>query len=134
MSNTPKMFFAAATFFALCGMIWGIQMSATHDHTLSPAHGHLNLIGFVMMAIFGAYYAMTPKAGHSRTATIHFILNIVTVLVMTPGIVLAIQGQTEVLAKVGSILAVLSILLFAFAVMKYGAGGAAADPNADNSQ
>ena len=133
MSNTPKMFFAAATFFALCGMIWGIQMSATHDHTLSPAHGHLNLIGFVMMAIFGAYYAITPKAGHSRTATIHFILNIVTVLVMTPGIVLAIQGQTEVLAKVGSILAVLSILLFGFAVLKYGAGGAVADPSADNS-
>lgn len=32
MKNLPKIFFAAAVLFALCGMIWGIQMSATHDH------------------------------------------------------------------------------------------------------
>ncbi|MGA9411119.1 MAG: hypothetical protein WBV78_11835 [Roseobacter sp.] len=70
MTNTRKMFFAAAALFALCGMVWGIQMSATNDHSLSPAHGHLNLIGFVMMSVFGAYYALTPLAGRSRTAKV----------------------------------------------------------------
>ena len=122
MKNLPKLFFAAAALFALCGMIWGIQMSATHDHTLSPAHGHLNLIGFVMMAVFGTYYALTPEAGRSRTAGIHFLLNTATVLILTPGIALAISGQTEVLAQIGSVLAVLSMVMFAFVVFKYGVG------------
>ena len=126
MRNTPKLFFAAAALFALGGMIWGIQMSATHDHTLSPAHGHLNLIGFVMMAVFGGYYAITPRAGASRTARVHFLLNTATVLVLTPGIALAIGGQTEVLAQIGSVLAVLSMAMFGFAVLRYGVGAAPA--------
>lgn len=127
MRNTPKLFFAAAALFALAGMVWGIQMSATHDHTLSPAHGHLNLIGFVMMSVFGAYYAITPTAGVSRTARIHFLLTTVTVLVMTPGIALAISEQTAVLAQIGSVLALLSMALFGFAVLRYGVGSAQAD-------
>ncbi len=55
MRGTASLFFATGAVCALAGMAWGIQMSATHDHTLSPAHGHLNLIGFVAMSIFGAY-------------------------------------------------------------------------------
>ena len=113
MKNLPAWFFAAAATFALIGMIWGIQMSASHDHTLSPAHGHLNLIGFVAMSIFGAYYAITPKAAASRLAILHFGLTTATVLVLTPGIVLAITEGGETLAQVGSILAVLSMALFA---------------------
>lgn len=124
MNNLPKMFFAAAVLFALCGMIWGIQMSATHNHTLSPAHGHLNLIGFVMMSIFGTYYALTPHAGRSRIAGYHFLLNTATVLVLTPGIALAISGRAEVLAQIGSVLAVLSMALFGFVVLRYGVGHA----------
>ena len=50
MRSIPTWFFATGAVFALAGMVWGIQMSASHDHTLSPAHGHLNLIGFVMSA------------------------------------------------------------------------------------
>jgi hypothetical protein len=127
MKNTPKTFFATAALFALCGMVWGIQMSATHDHSLSPAHGHLNLIGFVMMSVFGAYYALTPDAGSSRIAGIHFVLHLATVVVLTPGIVLAITGRTEVLAQIGSVLAVLTMTLFGFVVLRYGVGGVSKD-------
>jgi hypothetical protein len=133
MKNTPKMFFSAAALFALCGMVWGIQMSATHDHSLSPAHGHLNLIGFVMMSVFGTYYALTPHAGRSRTAGFHFMLNTATVLVLTPGIALAISGQTEVFAQIGSVFAVLSMALFGFVVLRYGVGHASIEAGSDNS-
>ena len=72
MKPIAKRFFVGAGIFALVGMVWGIQMSASHDHTLSPAHGHLNLIGFVAMSIFGTYYALTPQAAAGRLADIHF--------------------------------------------------------------
>jgi hypothetical protein len=103
-------------------MIWGIQMSATHNHLLSPAHGHLNLIGFVTMSIFGTYYALTPKAAEGRLALLHFGLTTGTVLILTPGIALAIIGQSEFLAQIGSVLAVLSMALFVFVVMRNGVG------------
>jgi hypothetical protein len=127
------MFFVTAALCALCGMLWGIQMSATHDHTLSPAHGHLNLIGFVMMSVFGTYYALTPVAGGSRIAKMHFALSAATVLVLTPGIALAISGKTEVLAQIGSVLAVLSMAFFGFAILKFGVGHAShrASPHSD---
>ncbi|WP_435988317.1 hypothetical protein [Sulfitobacter sp. SH24] len=122
MKQIATRFFAAAAVFALIGMIWGIQMSASHDHTLSPAHGHLNLIGFVAMSIFGAYYALTPRAAGSQIANFHFGLTVATVIVLTPGIVMAITGQGEILAQIGSALAVLSMALFGFIVLRHGVG------------
>ncbi|MFC6636335.1 hypothetical protein GV827_09445 [Sulfitobacter sp. JBTF-M27] len=130
MKSIPTLFFATAAFFALCGMIWGIQMSASHDHTLSPAHGHLNLIGFVAMSVFGTYYALTPRAADSRLAMAHYLVVTATVLILTPGIVMAITGQGEVLAQLGSILVVLSMLVFGFMVLRHGAGvSAIAEPS-----
>ena len=120
MRNLPNMFFAAGAVFALIGMAWGILMSATQDHTLSPAHGHLNLIGFVAMSVFGAYYALFPDAAASRLAKLHFWTSIVAVVVIVPGIVMAINGDGEALAKIGSVLAILSMGLFAFVVLRNG--------------
>ena len=129
MKSIPTMFFATAGIFALIGMLWGIQMSASQDHSMAPAHGHLNLIGFVAMAIFGAYYALSPTAAASRLAKVHFLLMTLAVLVIVPGIVLAIAEEQEVLAKIGSVLAVLGMALFVFMVLRHGvsAGGESRD-------
>ena len=122
MRNLPTLFFATAAIFALLGMVWGIHMSASHDHTLSPAHGHLNLIGFVAMAVFGTYYALSPAAVRSPLAKLHYVATVVTVLALIPGIVLAITDRGEGLARTGSILAVLTMALFAFIVLRHGVG------------
>lgn len=127
MIRIPTLFYVTAAIFALGGMLWGIQMSATHDHSLSPAHGHLNLIGFVAMAVFGTYYALTPHAAASSLAKIHYALSVVTVLVFVPGIVLAITGQTEILAKLGSVLALAAMAVFAYVVVRNGVGEARPD-------
>jgi peptidoglycan/LPS O-acetylase OafA/YrhL len=118
MQPIPRLYFITAAVFALLGMIWGIVMSATMDHTLSPAHGHLNLIGFVMIAVFGTYYALVPKATEGRLAVIHYGLTVLTVIVMVPGIVLAINEDGEILAKLGSVLAVLTMLIFLYVVVR----------------
>ena len=132
MKKLPTWFFATAAIFALCGMIWGTQMSASHDHTLSPAHGHLNLIGFVSMSIFGTYYALTPMAAESRLAVVHFGLGFVTVVVLTQGIALAIADQSEALAQIGSVLAVISMALFAFVILRHGVGSTESHPFQDH--
>ena len=122
MNSIPKLFFATGALFALLGMIWGIQMSATDDHTLSPAHGHLNLIGFVVMSIFGIYYALTPQAAQSKLAWIQYGLVTLTVLMMAPGIVLAITANEATLAKVSSVMAVVAMAIYGYTILKFGVG------------
>ncbi|MEP0940312.1 MAG: hypothetical protein ABJH63_20485 [Rhizobiaceae bacterium] len=122
MRSIPAWFLTTAAIFALFGMAWGIQMSASQDHTLAPAHGHLNLIGFVTMSIFAFYYALTPSAAARGLARIHYLITTLAVLILTPGIVLAISGEQEFLAKIGSVLAVLSMALFVYTVLRDGVG------------
>ena len=45
-------------------------------------------IGFVAMSIFTTYYALTPRVAEARLATLHYILTTLTVIILTPGIVL----------------------------------------------
>ncbi len=125
MRNLPTLFFATAAVFALCGMIWGTQMSARHDHTLSPAHGHLNLIGFVAMSVFGTYYTLTPSAQETRLAVLHYVFITATVLVLIPGIVLAITDRGETITQIGSILAVIFMAPFVFVVLRHRVGNIA---------
>ncbi len=112
MNKTASAFFAVGAAFALIGMAWGIQMSASGDHSLSPAHGHLNLIGFVASSVYGAFYALNPNAASSGLAKIHLGSAIVGVLLIVLGIVMAITQQGETFAKIGSIVVLLSMLIF----------------------
>lgn len=112
MNSVATRFYMAAAIFALIGMGWGIHMSASGDHSLSPAHAHLNLIGFVVMAVYGTYYALSAGAAASKLATVHFAMAILSVITIVPGIVRAITEQGEGLAKIGSILTILTMLLF----------------------
>lgn len=117
MHGIAYKFIATAAVAALIGMAWGIQMAATGDHTLSPAHGHLNLIGFVTMGLFGIYYHLVPDAAETRLARVHFWLTLAAVIILVPGIALAITGTTEAVAPIGSILAIASMAIFAFVVV-----------------
>jgi len=118
MTALPRLFFATAAIFALTGMAWGIHMSATTDHTYAPAHGHLNLLGFVMLSVFGTYYALVPAAATSMLAKIHYAMSVLTVVTMAPGIVMAINGTDENLAKASSVLAVLTMLVFLVTILR----------------
>jgi len=120
MNSIATRFYATSAIFALAGMTWGIQMSASGDHTLSPAHGHLNLIGFVAMAVFGTFYALSPRAAASRLANIHYFLTVAAVLVIVPGIAMAIKGNGEALAKTGSVLTLATMALFAYVILRNG--------------
>ena len=40
MKRLPSYFIAAATVFALLGMLFGMYMAASDDHLLAAAHAH----------------------------------------------------------------------------------------------
>ncbi|TPP11389.1 hypothetical protein [Rhizobium glycinendophyticum] len=103
----------SAAVYALAGMAFGIVMAASHDHTLMTAHAHLNLLGWVSMAIYGLYYHAVPRAAETRLAKIHIGVATFGLWIMIPGIAMAVLGMTEGPAIVGSILTILGMLLFA---------------------
>lgn len=118
MNTLAKICWISSPIYLLCGMAFGIWMSATGDHSLAPAHAHLNLIGGVLMAIFGIFYTIMPSMANTTIAKVQVGLTHLTVWAMFPGIILAIQGRGETLAKIGAILAVVTIALFVYQVAR----------------
>ncbi|UWQ20646.1 hypothetical protein [Jannaschia sp. W003] len=117
--------FAFFGFGALCvtgGMLWGIAMAATGDHAAAGAHAHLNLVGWVTMGLFGLYYALTPPAAASRLAWVHFAFAASGVILLVPGIFMAVTGRSEGLAIAGSFVTLASMLLFLFVLARHGFG------------
>lgn len=112
MRGVALWFFTSAVVYVTLGMMFGIWMSASHDHGLASAHAHLNLVGWVTMALFGVYYHLVPAAAEGRLAVLHFALATIGLWLLVPGIVLAIQRTTEILAVLGSFATLASMGLF----------------------
>lgn len=52
----PIFCFGTAALAALAGMSLGIFMGIRQDFTLAPVHAHINLLGWVTMALYGLYH------------------------------------------------------------------------------
>jgi len=118
MRGVAFWFFASGVIYVTLGMFFGIWMSAAHDHTLAGAHAHLNLVGWVTMALFGVYYHLVPGAAQGTLPKVHFLLATVGVWFMVPGIALAILGETQMPVIIGSFATVGSMLIFLYIVLK----------------
>lgn len=115
-------FFIIGVLCVTIGMFWGIQMSISEDHSLAGAHAHLNLVGWVSMGLFGLYYTLTPSAAASGLAKIHLLIATAGVVVMVPGIVIALKQGGHGMAAAGSLLTAASMVVFLFTVFRNGVG------------
>jgi hypothetical protein len=103
-----------------CGMLAGIVMGIQQNFVLAPAHAHLNLVGGVLLFLFGLYYRLVPAAGHSGLARIQGWLHIVGGLLFPAGVALVLlYGDAYIAAPVvGSLIVTLATLLFAIVVFR----------------
>jgi hypothetical protein len=104
----------------LTGMLGGIVMGIQHNFTLGPAHAHLNLIGGVMLFLFGLYYRVIPAAGATVLARLQGWLHITGAVLFPVGIALSIsQGPAYMpVAVVGSLVVTAAVVLFGFIVIR----------------
>src|ERR1700742_981362 len=104
----------------LIGMLAGVAMGMQEDFALQPAHAHLNLVGGVLLFLFGLYYRLIPAAGASRLAKIQGWLHIIGGIVFPVGVaVVILKGDAFVaLPIVGSLIVVVAIALFAVIVFQ----------------
>lgn len=118
MRGIALWFLVSAIIYVLAGMSFGIWMAANQDFQLAPVHGHLNLLGWVTMALFAFYYHQVPKAAESSLAKVHFAVATVSIWLMVPGIAMALTGRGETLAKIGSVGGIITMLIFLTVVLR----------------
>jgi len=104
----------------LIGMLAGIAMGIQQDFTLAPAHAHLNLVGGVLLFLFGLYYRLVPAAGNSVLAKVQGWLHIVGAILFPAGVAIVVLKGTSFIAApvVGSLIAVAAVALFAVVVFR----------------
>jgi hypothetical protein len=109
-----------STVLLVLGMIAGIVMGMREDFLLVPAHAHLNLVGGVLLFLFGLYYRLVPTAGTTMLAKIQGWLHIVGSVVFPAGIALVlVNGPAWVAAPIiGSLIVLLAVVLFAVIVFR----------------
>ncbi len=104
----------------LVGMVAGIAMGITQDFTLAPAHAHFNLVGGVLLFLFGLYYRLVPAAGTSALAKWQGWLHIVGAILFPAGVALVLlKGESLVAAPIiGSLIVTAAVALFAVIVFR----------------
>ena len=112
--------FRAAMLLVLAGMVWGLQMAITDDHSAFPAHAHLNLIGFVALFLFGIFYRLNPTVEANRLAIPQVLIWIVSTVVMAIGVGLVHTGHPagDPIAAVGSFAVFADAILFTWLVFQ----------------
>jgi hypothetical protein len=123
--------FKAAVLFVIAGMIWGMQMAISDNHSTYPAHAHLNLLGWVSLFLIGIYYRLHPALEHSKAAMVQIWVWIAGTIIQAIGVGMITTGRpsAEPVAASGSILVIASVLIFAWLVFRAEANtGAVAQP------
>lgn len=112
--------FCSAVCLGLVGMTIGIIMAASGDHSVFPAHAHLNLLGWVSLFLIGIFYRIHPSLDTSRVALIQVGIWICGTIVLTCGVAAIFLGRPdlEFIAIAGSLTVLGDMLLFAYLVFR----------------
>jgi hypothetical protein len=104
----------------LLGMLAGIAMGITQNFMLAPAHAHLNLVGGVLLFLFGLYYRLVPAAGTTALAKLQGWLHIAGGILFPAGVALVLlKGPSVEAAPIaGSLIVVTAMVLFAVVVFR----------------
>jgi hypothetical protein len=121
MPRVSAAFFALGAVCVFMGMLWGMHMGETEDFTMMPAHAHLNLLGWVTMALYGTFYALTHASLKPKLAWANFALAAIGVAVMIPALALYLPARDAKYIPgilVGELATVLSLLVFGVSVYR----------------
>jgi hypothetical protein len=102
------------------GMIWGIEMGIRQNFAMAPAHAHFNLVGGVLLFVFGLYYRLVPAAGDSTLAKWQGWLHIAGAILFPIGVAIVIgKGEAFIAFPIiGSLIVFAAMALFALIVFR----------------
>lgn len=118
MPSISHLYFRTAIVFLILGVLVGLQMAMTQDHSVVGAHAHINLLGWVTSAIFGGYYALNPAKAQGRLPVIQYWIYAPSVAVLSVALYFMLRGNMalEPVVAISSLVVLLGIVLFAVVV------------------
>ena len=122
MPRVSAAFFAVGILFVIGGMLLGMHMGATNNMTLALAHAHINLVGWVTMALYGTFYALTANTYSPRLAWINFFVSLIGAVIMVPSLILFLNAGNDPTyvptRSVGEAIIALGAVIFAVSVFR----------------
>lgn len=112
MARIDVYFLLLAAVLLIVGVLIGIFMAASHNYQLMPVHAHINLVGWVSLALYGLVYRAYPVLQTKAIAKWHFGLASLSAILMGPGIALAVLYQSEPLAITSAFIWLAGAILF----------------------
>jgi hypothetical protein len=95
-------------------------MAATDNHSVFPAHAHLNLLGWVSLFLIGIFYRLHPSLDRSRLAIAHVVIWIGGTIILTCGVAAIYLGRPDLegIAIAGALIVLGAMLIFAYLVFR----------------
>lgn len=120
MQGVARNFFTLAVIYAVLGMLLGLSMAMSQDHTQTPTHAHVMVLGWVTSSVFAFFYHLVPAARNSRLAVIHFWLAAVSSIGMMIGLYVLYGGNPSIEPLLGTcaIGFIAATVLFAFIALR----------------
>lgn len=112
--NHAARFILTAAILGSIGFILGMYMGINRDFSLTPVHSHLNLLGWLSLAVYGVVYKLYPAMSSDRMAGLHYYFSAVGVIVMMLSLALLIKGQqwVAILLVISEVAVVLGMIIF----------------------
>ena len=110
--NISRNFLIAGSLYLLVGIAFGMYMGPSQAFQFAPLHAHINLLGFVLMTLFGIAYKIMPELAGNALAKAHFWLHQAGALVLLVLLFLMIQAGEGGEATFGPIMALPELAVF----------------------
>ena len=120
MKDMARLFILTGILFLVAGMGFGLVMGHSQDYRYIPVHAHLNLLGFVLMFLFGLGYKVWPDMQEGLLCRIHYFLHVIGVVVSMLAVFYIVQDPEANGATLGPVadgagaMTLVGVLLFAF--------------------
>jgi cbb3-type cytochrome oxidase subunit 1 len=79
-------FIQTAVVFFVVGVAMGLFMGVKHDYSLQPVHAHLNLLGWVSLALIGLLYTTFPQLQRGWLPFLQYWLHTVGLVLFMAGL------------------------------------------------
>jgi hypothetical protein len=112
--NLANRLFKIAAIYFVAGSALGLAMGITGNFAPVPVHAHLNLLGWVSLALAGLLYRTHPLLAQTRLARIHFWMHNISLPVMMAALLAYRMGMAALqpLVAVGAVGVMVGIICF----------------------